>query len=75
MKPDQEIVVRNMNFMRKLPEILDTTAQFTVVNYMHWSIVRKWFPEFSKNNHASPVNLTSVHGVAGENDETAEAGL
>ena len=47
LRPDQEIIVVDMNFMKKLPNILADTTPRTLANYIHWSLLRQWLPLIS----------------------------
>lgn len=57
VKPDQEILVGDMNYMKKLLKILDITPRRTLANYIQLSWLRRWLPDipdlYTGTPHAS----------------------
>ena len=66
----------DMDYMRKLVKILDTSTPRTLANYMQWTLVRKWLPFFSRSNMPAVMHSDFSSLLGGfEEDDSAAAGL
>ena len=71
-KSDQEIVVGDMSYVKKLLTILDTTPLRTLANYIQWSLLRRWLPRVPNTYRAaaSYANLSPDLDIAEDHTST-----